>query len=111
MTLYLEEQLNIIKNYYHSGLTHYFSPEGLVCYFGVVLRNGKIDVKKFPSGRCNSNEIDNDEFFICFKKVKKDNEVELYIREYLDESKMYNEDLELYLYLKEKCKFESYFGN
>ena len=107
---YLEDQLNTIKNFNPVSATHYYFNSSVVCYFGVVLKNGIIDIQKFPNGRAYTGSLSENEHFICFKKevFKDSNTVILYLRRYLDESQLNEKDLEVYLYIKENTLFESY---
>ncbi len=102
-----QEQLEIIKNFSPVTATHYYSENDVKCYFGVILRNGCIDVKKYPSGRMNTSLLENNEHFLCFKKiVNGKKEVQLYLRQTLDENTLDNNDLDMYLYIKNNCPFQ-----
>ncbi len=108
MSTYEEEQLEIIKKFIPVQATHYYTEQGVKSYFGVILRDGAIDVQKYPSGRVHTIDLEDNEHFITFKKiVTKDNEVVLYLREYLNEYELDEPDLKLYKYIKDNCKFEN----
>jgi hypothetical protein len=109
MLTYEQEQLEIIKNFIPVHATHYYTEQGVKSYFGVILREGSIDVKKYPSGRVHTIDLEENEHFITFKKiVTKDKEAILYLREYLNEEELNEVDLKLYKYIKDNCRFESY---
>jgi hypothetical protein len=104
-----QEQLELIKKFSPITAKHYFTENGMYCYFGVILRDGLIDVETYPSGRIYAGYLKKNEHFICFRKmITKDNNVKLYLREKLNEKNLSNSDLDLYLYIKENCGFEPY---
>jgi hypothetical protein len=101
-----EQQLEIIKQFDPVTATHYFTDIGTVCFFGVILRDGIIDIEKYRSGRMYTQNLQDNEHFICFKKITtKENKVQLYLREKLDITKLNPKDLDLYLYIENMCSY------
>jgi hypothetical protein len=93
------------------SITTRYTEDYYYIYFGVVLRDGTIDVTKFPSGRISfrDNLLPN-EVFLCFKKITKQNgEVIFQLRnDMLTESKISiieNNPLnmKMFTYLKNHC--------
>ena len=100
-----EEQLDIIRNFDPQTATHYMYHGDLIeCYFAVILKNGLINITKYPSGRIQT--IDSDEHILCFKRTfnNKTKKIVLYLRYKLNDNELNKEDKILYAYIISNCK-------
>lgn len=107
-----EKELNKIMLFFPNGCRQYYDEieDGYSSFFAVLIKDGKINVTRFPSGRIKYNLLNKGEHILCFKKVVNKTFLEirkLYLRYELENPNLLEEqDRNLYEYIKNKCLFK-----
>ena len=100
-----EEQLDIIRNFDPSTATHYNFGDNTECYFAVILKDGLIDITKYPSGRIRIDIKYKDEHILCFRRIynRTTKKITLYLRQKVESELVNEKDKELYQYILDNC--------
>jgi hypothetical protein len=104
----LENELQVIKNFTPLSAKIYYdkNEDGIVVYYAVIIKDGKVNISKYPYGRIKYNVLNKDETVLCFKKIlSKDlsNVKKLYLRYDIDTINLSNKDVILYEYIRDNC--------
>jgi hypothetical protein len=82
----------------------------IMFYFGVILKDGKIDITKYPRGRIIYDTLKEGEHVLLFRKIISiDYKTlrKLYLRSEVETlEKMTKKDVELYNYIKVNCSLD-----
>lgn len=98
----IKSEIDKIVNFRPMSITHYYNSEGYTFYFAVILKDGIIDTKSYPTGRIITDKLNKNDIVLCFKKtVKKNGNIELQLREEVTQT-LNSKNTITYNYIKDK---------